>query len=458
MADKYKFRVGEKPVITVDLPTSQQKPRSRGALFPYDEPDYPSRRLGGGIITFYDLAQVNTGTEESPVWSDHPILFSPNYSVDFGGVAHTANQNQFVISERFGTDQFQDYYDMMFDIPVEEWSVNYRKLVWYGPGAIEGNDLFLQPYLGDLEAMSKPYIPIPRITASPFPTFTNILDASAELDSTDRTDFMRDLGFAWTSRGWEFPRGTKPMFQGTNEHEGWLFSGLNQYSVLVPDQRYKFTTEYDPMADDAFGGELPNFSGPIDWYLMPQVYFFHAHTTEHAGWLGERYTLGLQFEIVPRKYYPELVEFGWDDGGYPSNTDPNNRKDDWINYQKGRADRRCSIIQMTSGEGANPKTGFESSSGGSAFPVDYWQSNSGNAYYPGTMPGDGPHTTVVFPQALFPSNIAFDPPDHLLLAVIKMGGTFYYLWYDQSDVVGSAGRASFAAQGYSPLFNLGFWP
>src|SRR4051812_10646945 len=78
MVDKYKFRVGEKAIITADLGDVIKAAQPRRGLLDYIEPEYPARRLDYPAITFYDCGLVADGLGG---YRDHPILKVPSYTV-----------------------------------------------------------------------------------------------------------------------------------------------------------------------------------------------------------------------------------------------------------------------------------------------------------------------------------------------------------------------------------------
>lgn len=444
-------------VIGILPADDKEKQRRKGIVRPIQDDDNASllrRRVeGGGIITFYDLGQVNTGSAGSPVWNDHPILYNPPYTWYAGDVSHTSFPNLFVL-ERFGPSQYQDYLDMLFQFPVEDWSVMYRKVKWEGPGEVEGNDFFYREWMGDTHLMERPYVPLPRETFEPEPTYGALLDASVDdiADPDTLKAYRKNKGFAWTRKGLEFPAGFKlGMFGGFDRL--WLDVFSNDYFTTVPEgEVYKWTSEYDPDAPDVFGGKSPKFNGDIDIYLLPEIMFWRADASQHTGWNGNRYTLGMHFQVTPRKNFMLFDDPEWDDASpfFVSHTDPDGRKETFLDYQRNRAGARCSVSSISSALFVHPITGSETSTSGSAFPINYYTMGESP---PSALPAEDTANQHVFaatarftgaPYAGGSDTSGTSPFGDLgiqLRCVMKLKDQYYYLW--STLAYGGTGLPSF---------------
>lgn len=425
------------------LDTTENTVDKKTVVFPSKRSQIFSRRSSPPVITFYDLAQVNIGTVENPVWSDHPILYSPNYTIQYGGPGGDLN-SQYYIFELFGAPEHQAYYDLLFQFPVEEWKTKYRKLDWYGPSEDPTGKMFYQSWMGYLLQMSEPYPPQPWLSTPPFVVYRPLLTTSANKDTEKvlRSTYLDTYGFAWTQRGMEMKSSSVINMTETSPY-GWLSFFLSEYATTVPFQAGKITEVYDPDAPPATwgGSTIPIFTGPIDVYLLPQIQFWWAYTTDHTGWHGNRYFLGGQWEMVSRAMYPKMVELNWTDNAtptLPATDDPNNRKEDFIEYQKARFGRRASLMVMTSAETTSPKFGTEAPMDPSLFPVDFYTVMS---RFEGSSPGDSTFPTMVHPTIAFQggSTSGISPTQDQLLCVFKMSGKFYYVWWS----FGGAGNTFF---------------
>jgi hypothetical protein len=149
---RYKFRVGEKAIITADM-ADLAKPASvqRGLL---DSPDqmYPGRRLQQNYINFYDLGQVNAGTDESPIWVTNPFYKSPN--VTFSGSTLTA-------IDHFSLSDYSDLEAALFDIPLNEWPNYYRRLTYENAELFGLDVIALTTFTGEVVSTAN-YQPIAR--------------------------------------------------------------------------------------------------------------------------------------------------------------------------------------------------------------------------------------------------------------------------------------------------------
>jgi hypothetical protein len=115
-----------------------QKRKSSGKekrpVIPSKRKRFLPRRISNPIITFYDLGQVNNNAslDDAPVWSDHPILKTPVYTIQankWGGpvIGTPMSEVEYQV-DPFTDDDFQAYTDMMFNYPVEEWNQRYRQI------------------------------------------------------------------------------------------------------------------------------------------------------------------------------------------------------------------------------------------------------------------------------------------------------------------------------------------
>jgi len=427
---KYRFSAKEKAIITADLQKEvSENDRKRGIIPGIKSPEYLKRR-GFSNVTFYVLDQVNTGSVGSPVWEDHPIVNNPNYTVSYYSGSGTANQQKYTF-DALDSPVYDAYYNLFFQFPVTDWKNKFRKLEYYSSGS-ETDKFYLRPWLASMRSLRKPYVS----------TFTEFLDVASSVPATI-TSNKSTYGFSWTPKGLQLARGA-PLHRAST----WYLS--NPFLSAYGGANFKITTEYDPFASDA----TPTvFSGPIEVYLFPQLLFWWCYTTDHTTRNGDRYTLGMNWQIIPRQSYPNYVEPSWAQSGsqFAPDTDPNSRKADFLAYQKSRSGQRCSKMVITSGSGVVPNTGTETSVSPSTFPVDYYLNN---CFTSGITPGDS--ATMV--QPLFLTSKV--NPSEQLLGVFKMRGVFYYCWYMSNDT-GILGTNSFFTsdgESDSKYYGLQMWP
>ncbi len=438
---KRKFRADEKAIITVKV--EEKKSQLRGILSSFPAFETLKRRGSKPIVTFYDLAQVNTGTVDSPVWSDHPIIYSPNYTVQYytgiSGLARQQNYN----CDPLDTPAYNTYYNCFFQFPVTDWKHKFRQIKrWDGTGDAS-EDFYLLGWLLGISEMSKSYSPYPSI-----PTFTNLLNVSTD-DKTTADGYKNTVGFAWTSKGLELAKNTV-----LHSQNGWWLPNpqLSTYFSTSGGQYYKITEEYDPFAPEVIL-DVGDFRGNIDVYLFPQLIWWWAFTTDHLGYNGQRYLLGFNWQILPRQYFPNYVEPFWAQSGLVSapRTDPNSRKADFLTYQKSRSGQRASVMVVTTPNNLSPASGTESPMSPSSWPIDYYLSN---CFTSGATPGDG------FGMIQPGINMPKVNPSEQLMGVFKINGKFYYTWYmsNNAGLVGFTGFNTSDGQSDSKYFGLQMWP
>jgi hypothetical protein len=390
--------------------------------------DY-GRRRGEPGIQFYDLAQVNTGTAESPVWEDHPILFTPAYTAtrlasggDFLGVGYEF--------EPFGPDQFQAYTDMFFSIaPVTDWSRTFKRVeydfFW------NTNDVTADPpvtsfgQMPDIFLMYDPYDIHLADTAY-------LTDVRAS-DAAGKRTFLNANGFAWVNdktvyRGLDELTG---MYPTPNPSPNWFGFSTGQ------KDRYKITTVNDPDAADV-GTVKP--TGNLDVFLMPQIGFWAAATatTIHPYGPDAQDILGMHYQVQPRQFFPRFVDPFWPQPSGPdaipdTTADPSGRKSAYLAYQQTRAGVRASSWSTPDSGVSVIETPTDPAawSGGTYRTATLSRDDSTNFFY--NLGEDGDGDPVRYRTLFSVSGDWFVNDQPFLVAVVRSGATFYYVWNFPSE-------------------------
>lgn len=223
-----KIPVTEKIIITANVKRRKANSLRRGLILPDDERLILGRRRANAKINFYDLGQINTGTTETPVWSDLPALYSPSYTVS---ITLGASYNVQLRVEKFPDAQFDAYTDLLFEVPVAEWRTTYRKIK---KSLAVG---FFNVRIDDV-----------------FGAMTTLSDDEPVGTEAEQ---MAAHGFAWSETGLKY-RGLDSIDHGSPV---W-------YSFDTEDTtNYKITATRDVEADAVSF----TVSGEMDVYLVPKV-------------------------------------------------------------------------------------------------------------------------------------------------------------------------------------------
>ena len=220
---------------------------------------------------------------------------------------------------------------------------------------------------------------------------------------------------------------------------------------------YKVTATYDPDAADVSG--TISFSGKIDVYLIPLIGMYSAASCrgarvsepgDYAGANGVE-VLGPWYQAFPRSYWPSYVDpYQLEDFTALAET--------YLEYQKQRADAVASLWTHLSPT--------EDISYSALDPSDFrtgnntWcqvVSNSAAVLY---SDGGATANTAIVPEPNILGNVFYLMTGPQLLAVIKVGGTFYYVWsVDYGDGITTATEALNGIAGYLlRIFPLGDEP
>jgi hypothetical protein len=407
---RYKFRVGEKAIITADLGDVSKAPSPRRGLLDAIDPEYPGRRLNFPAITFYDCATLNG--------ADLRILKTPTYTIDplltpdFTGAVYTV--------ETFGTADFAAFHDLLFEVPIAEWKDNYRRLDYdpnpHVPGTSEPTH-----YPHSLAIISPVTAALQNVWES-LPQEVQA-DISTEFGRASRTDHLSDIGLCWDTRGLEYRGLTdiKYTYGTTQNRRDW-------FSASLVNSNYKVTATNDSSAADVLG--TLTISGNIDVYLIPLVGMFIAGSYKGPsvpininfdGTQGME-ILGPWYQAFPRYAWYEYVD-PYGDGAYPD------LFEDYLSYQKARSGAQASQWFWDGATGVTDSI---------ISPSDFrtgnlsWKCTIDNLEHPDLYVGEGNGTAATYTDHT--TSAIFDSSDPILMAVMKIHGQFYYVW----DVAGGA--------------------
>jgi hypothetical protein len=442
VVDKYKFRVGEKAIITADLGDVIKAAQPRRGALDYIEPEYPGRRLNEPIIIFYDLGQVNNGDLDDPVWEDHPILKTPSYTTSpqtwgiglFAGVKYSVDP--------FDDDDFQAYTDRMFTYPVEDWALRYKR--------IEFPDDFGTDFETDVRISM-------RESSISFPTDDRFIEYNA-IDrsalgagyAATKQSYLTDLHRALDiDRQGEIYRALDELTVNRLPFNGFDTRVEGGYFGLSTGQKsiYKITDTYDPDAAD-YGTLVPH--GNINVFLMPQLGFYAG--TSNSADFGTTEVIGMCYQVQPRKKWPGYI------GPFVTADSGNSYYDDvdvadYFSYQQGRSGMQYSVWHWTGIDDLD--LSYTETPG---VPADWtgqtgWATATTTARLSGFFsaferggPTEDNHATF---DTVFEGNISdvnFGPSLFIcstpfLVAVIEMAQGFFYVW-DISNTVEPIGNWS----------------
>jgi hypothetical protein len=406
-------------LITIKGEQETDLERQKGIVRPSENRKILARRNLQKTITFYDLAQVNTGTDAEPVWSDHPILKTPSITAVAAGSSGTFYRQDITV-ESFTQSDYQAFTDLLFQFPVTQWSKKYRKLEYepYLTTATSNSDtsypsfLVLKNNVGTWGAMMRANPTVTRFMA----------DA---LYGTDAAAILAANGLVWSKtsspyKGLPYLAGKETRTSASQVNSFFGFSTEDKIS-------YKLTSVNDPNAPDV-GIIAP--SGKTEIYLIPHVSAWAACSSSADNLT--KYVLGPVYQVNPREMFPRFVERGYShatagtlSAGYASN-DPSSRKESYLEYQQNRAGMHAgSYSRSGTNDTANPFTNMTSNDP-LLFPIT-------SSYYAGTLTdnnatfyqrnaGDATRGNLYFISDWFENT------DPFLTAVIKTGGRFYYCW------------------------------
>lgn len=409
----------------------------KGVARPSVRKPFYSRRIQSPGIIYYDLAQINTGTAESPVWSDHPILKSPAYTT--AATAHYlpyfSGVDYFV--EPFDDADFAAYTQMFFDAaPVAEWNQTYRRI----SGDAEIN------YLprGDWRVSMRTESPLEE------PFLGRNAFSSAD-DPSSRAAALEYYGWYWDYDKSKVIYRSLPRVTGNYfPHNGFDtltnagYYGFSTDSAVI-DEIYKITAVRDWEAADV-GVLAPR--GTVEVYLMPHVSFFASLAFSADFETAEVW--GLCFQITPREKWARYIDpFNNSAGGFGLDA----LLADYLAYQKARTGIQASRVVYT-GSGGDPFAYTETTITIEELNVSYGYGfqtiggTSGSEYFTSGMRGGpasdfAPRFGAAFrgtASGVYGASL-FQATEPFLVAVIKTGGAFYYVW-DVSGV--EFGEGSFS--------------
>jgi hypothetical protein len=420
-------------LITILDDDEAKKRRQKGIPRSGGEGEFLARRIQPNEITFYDLAQVNVGTVDNPVWNDHQILKTPSYTAtaqisdNFLGCRY--------VFEDFGNSDYQSFTDSIFAVGnIQEWKHLFKKLELElnsidSPGFDADNFSFPATYPVNLMFEDKNH---DRHRA--MEVYINS-DIDTPLGKANREELLDLYGMFWDKKGLEYKGLDSVGYSGNVYDRDWFSCDSNGLPY------YKVTDVYDFDAPDKSGIII---KGKIEVYLMPQVGFFMAvgskaptlfdYTDPFAG-----FNVLFAYQVLPRFRYPKYVDpYNWF-GNYALH-------DDFLNYQSVRSGMSGSNWYAT-GTPSIPTGIVESSITPLNFFSDIlsykWHFDNGaiNSFYTsGSRTYNGNTGSARF--------IRTDP---FLMAVIKANGKFYYVWVPEGDEFGN--QASFETR-FSNTYEL----
>ena len=423
--------------------------KKKTAAFPRRRTDPYGRRRGGNFIEFYDLAQVSG---DGVTFTDHPLLKVPSYSTSFSS---SGSASKLIITmDQFGTADYQAYTDMMFEVPIEEWHVRYKRLEYtpaleaYSPGRFHR---LTTPHPAFFSIANKggtqanPFKPMDGVDPD-IAAFELASDVFFQPDpAAYAKGMLREAGLSW----WETPNGKAPTRGLTYlESEGIFGSDSEEgtqswFTFSTQDKvNYKVTTTNDPDAADV-GVIAP--SGLTRIFLMPQITSWMASTSNAD--LENKYIMGPVYQITPRRTWPTYIQRDYEhsNGNYTVLgtvynaviDDPNGRKADFLDYQAARGGMQASSwVRGTIGSSTavafngamSPLSwpvgdNYFSQGSTSAADVGIWQDAGGFNGAGGSANPYRADLTIETSEGAW-----FDTTDPFLCAVIQKGSTFYYVW------------------------------
>jgi hypothetical protein len=403
-----------------------------------------TRRLSNPLITFYDLAQVNTGSAASPVWADHDILRVPDFTADFMtwginyflGVSYTVDP--------FESADFAALTAKMFDVgPVTEWNRLFRKIEMPATGDDFETDLRISIRDSATVFPNEKFLPTVALNNAAADPVTKETYLSVYRWLYDRARQgviergLNELRCNWIPRGF------------FNER---VESGYFGFSTGTKDF-YKVTDVYDPEAPDV--GTLAPGDAKIECYLMPQVGFWAA-TANSSDWKTTD-VLGMHYQVQPRKWWPRYLE-GTVQNAFDYGSDE--AVENFMAYQAARDGVRARTWTFTGTVGtydhdftetaldpgdwtALPKWGAATlGCDSSAVPDGSFFGLAARGY---TISDNTTNYWTEF-KSTEDENFGetfFRTTEPFLTAVLKWGGRFYYVWD-----VGNAGGSFSAFQTY----------
>jgi hypothetical protein len=396
-----------------------QKRKSSGKekrpVIPSKRKRFLPRRINNPAITFYDLASVKDGDE----YRDHPILKIPSYTVSDNspGALYTV--------ESFSQTDWDDYRALLFEIPVEQWKDNYRKLEY------EINPVSI-PDGGVAEPATYPIglANVGDFRLNVFGSFS--ADISTPEGRALKASNLSTYDFCWDSKGLEY-RNLDTFSFGFPSVDAAHFPEWFELD-LDDSANYKITATNDPDAAD-ISGTLA-FSGAIDVYLVPLVGLFAACSATGpeihipSGYTGDNgmQVLGPWYQVMPRANWPGYVD-PYLLGTYLT------FEEAYIEYQKARDTAVASSwVSDHFGDGV-----VESSLDPALFRTgNYtWKSAIDNNGSVGLFYSHGTAKTVFQPESTVDGTVFYYDGFPMLMAVIKLHKHFYYVWS-----VDYGGRAS----------------
>jgi hypothetical protein len=414
--------------------------RRKGQVIPPRFRDELARRRGDPLIIFYDLGQVNhQDLNDPPVWVDHPILKTPEYTTRF--VKFGAPDSGTLMAEYhydldpFTDSDFQSYTDMMFNYSVIEWNRRYRR--------VDNTSFFSTNYTFDMR--------ISMWNTSLLNTHDNFILTNplerAGLGAFYKT--QKDLYLGGDRWAYELDR-EGAIYKGLNDlsinmnplSDGRVAPGYFGFSTTDKDS-FKVTATYDPGAADV-GVVVPR--GRIEVYLMPLISMWAA-TSNSEDWETTE-VLGLCYQVNPRGLWPRYVAPA--DASGTGGAGDDTAVANYLAYQKARPGMQYStweffgydpesptsdpIVVETPGVPADwtgqTKWGL-ASVGGVAVGGTWYGSGQRSGPFGDSFTNFNTGFTAIGDDPNF-GNALFQNTTPFLVAVFKMGGQFYYVWDIQS--------------------------
>jgi hypothetical protein len=425
----------------------QADERRKGHVVPPRFRDELARRGGDPLIIFYDLGQVNhQDLNDPPVWVDHPILKTPSFSystVPGGGFPPRFSGVRLEL-DPFVNSDYQDYTDMMFNYPVTEWNKRYRKI-------IDGSADFTRDFDTDLRVSMRhefatlaegAFLPINSIKKSELgETYAGTKQANLD---TYRWTWDRDRnGVIAASSLPDLTVNLNPFNPNTSLNTIAGYFSLSTSLWETYKYLYKVTATYDPNAPDI--GTNINEQSAIEVYMMPQMGMWAATSqTDNIPGTGDYRTtqvLGPVYQIHPRQHWPRYLEDPLTvgtGGEYGSDI----RVSAFLDYQKARPGMQGWTWTWTGVSQTDFSHTTDTLDPGDWSTLDQFGAatipgNFGAAkiFYSCFARGGNTNANFQFLSTLFSPTAStfwggrmFRGDEPFLLAVIKTGGTFYYVW------------------------------
>lgn len=215
------------------------------------------RQKKGAVLNFWDMGQIL----DSENWID--IAFGKVPTIDVDLIEETAEVHAFADSD------WSDLKTLLFDVPVEDWPTQYRKL-GYEDGELYGVDV----YDGNTESA--------------------VVYGVGRANSRQHPSGDLITGEHWTETGLRYSANNFLIYSTP-------FIGIDNFTG-----RFKITSVPDP---DAASVSL-SLSGNVDIFLVPSIVFSWGQSVDIAGGNDPVENVIAAYRPFPRELFLEMTDPG----------------------------------------------------------------------------------------------------------------------------------------------------